>query len=227
MSSSFKVSVTYSLHMCKNMLSRVNLAKIEKTYVVSRKLTDNDILGLEKFLESMDWFLLTEDRIAVSTDDILMRIIKLGATIIYDKSSEFYVSIHKLKFELLLFMPHSTIEKPIVINIAENTITSCCTDRIYYKSEVTGGKEHLPYIDFQFPMSRYNGCVLSMYIHDVGREVNEYTPPLIRFLQCYCPKFLGTISNLPTKFIEKRDSLAENDGMIIYVKGRLKKLPRD
>ena len=217
MSSSFKVSVTYSL-------SKVNLAKIEKTYVVSRKLTDNDILGLEKFLESMDWFLLTEDRIAVSTDDIL-----LGATIFYDKNSEFYVSIHKLKFELLLFMPHSTIEKPIVINIAENTITSCCTDRIYYKSEVTGGKEHLPYIGFQFSMSRYTDCVLSMsmYIYDVGREVNEYAPPLIRFLQCYCPKFLGTISNLPTKFIEKRDSLAENEGMIIYVKGKLKKLPRD
>lgn len=227
MSSSFKINVAYSLHMCKNMLSKVNLAKIEKTYVVSHKLTDNDILELEKFLESMDWFLLTEDRIAVSTDDILMRIIDIGATIIYDKNSEFYISIHKLGFELLLFMPYSTIEKPIIIYIAENTITSCCTDRIYYKSDTTGNKVHLPYIGFQFPASRYNSCVLSMYIYDVGKEVNEYTPPLIRFLQCYCPKFLETIYNLPTKFVEKRNNLANNEGMIIYVRGRLKKIPRD
>ena len=227
MSSSFKINVTYSLHMCKNMLSKVNLAKIEKTYIVSRKLTDNDILGLEKFLESMDWFLLTEDRIAVSTDDILMRIFKLGASVIYDKNSEFYVSIHKLRFELLLFMPYSTIEKPIVIYIAENTVTSCCTDRIYYKSEVTGGKVHLPFITFQFPMSRYTDRVLAMYIYDGVNEVNEYTPPLIRFLQCYCPKFLETISNLPTIFVEKRDNLANSEGMIIYVRGRLKKIPRD
>jgi hypothetical protein len=66
-----------------------------------------------------------------------------------------------------------------------------------------------------------------MYIYDVGKEVNEYTPPLIRFLQCYCPTFLETISVLPTKFAEKRKSLANNDGMIIYVRGRLKKIPRD
>ena len=226
MSSSFKINVTYSLHMCRNMLSKVNLSKIDKVYVVSRKLTDNDILELEKSLESMDWFLLTEDRIAVSADDVLVKMAELGRYAFYEKKLGF---IYKLKFELLLFMPYSTVKKPIVLYMgANNTVDSCCTDRIYYKNSTTGNKEQLPHIVIQFPNSvgyvGYNSSS-SIFIIEGIREAKDYVLPLMRFLAHYCPKFLKTVTYLPPQIVSMADSInADNSDIIIYVRGRLKKI---